>query len=178
MTCEVVRDDRDEAGRKAALGNERARRVDRELLYVACACHILGQIQIVCGVDLGCLGDTRGEAIGRGAEHRELAADEGLERATVGDVEGHLLHGRIGFQPIELVARAVGHRDGVVAGMGEEVDDHRADVPAPDHCHLFHASALRVRYGGQFAGVSGTMPWSTRRLAGIIPAVFTIHWSE
>jgi len=48
------------------------------------------------------------------------------------------------LQPIELVMRPVGDRDVVIAGMGEEVDDHGTDLAAPDHCHFFHDRSLRV----------------------------------
>jgi len=54
--------------------------------------------------------------IGRGADDGELALKQGCERIAVADVQHHGLDAGEGTQSGELLGRAVGDRNPVVAG--------------------------------------------------------------
>ncbi len=135
---QVVGDDGDEAGRQAALGDEGGLGVDGQLLDPAGRGHVLGQVQIVGAGGLGRFGDLHGQVIGGGAEHGELALQGRLQRIGVGDIQHALGDRGGGFQPVELLRRAIDDFDAIVTATGQEIGDHRTDLAAAHDGDVFH----------------------------------------
>ncbi len=73
MLREIVRDDRNEAGREPALRDEGGGRIGRQLSHDAGARHVFRQIEVVGAAGLGRLGDARRQVEGRRAQDGELA---------------------------------------------------------------------------------------------------------
>ncbi len=129
-------------------------------------------------VRLGGFSDARREVIGRGAlSTANLPRTRPRERLRIGNVEGHPLDRCVGLQTVELVVGAVCHSDGVIAGVGQQVDDHRADLAAAEHRYLFFQVASLIGSlqdahvpERQCACPPGRLPWPSRRFAAIIPA--------
>ncbi len=96
------------------------------------------------------------------------------ERLRVGDVERDALDRRVRLETVELIGRAVRHGHGVIAGMGQQVDDHRADLAAADHRYVFFTSRLlvgaphRQALSGAMCVPGWQLPWPSRRFAAII----------
>jgi hypothetical protein len=114
----------------------------RQLLDLAGGGDVLGEVEIVGARRLGGFGDQEGQVIGRGAEHGELVLKQGGERIAVADVQHHGLDPGSGTQPGELLSRAVGDRELVVAGGVQHHGDRRPDVAGPDDDDVLHGGPL------------------------------------
>ena len=148
----VEGDDRDEAGREAALRDEGDGGIRGERLDAVRAGDVLGEIEIVGPRRERGLSDHRGEIERRRTEHRELAVEELDELQAVADIDSDSVDALVAVAGGENLGGAVHQGDIVVAGGGEQLGDCRADLAGSDHDDVLHA------FSGRSSGLQGIIP--------------------
>ena len=137
-------EDRDEPGGESALRREHGLRAFGECLDFARALDVLGEIEVVRPASHRGSGNRGREMKGHRADHHLLAAEQIAKRSGV--VESGA-DGRDAerLDRLESLRIVVGHGQGVVAGMMQQVRDGFADLAGAEEDQWGHGRSRAMR---------------------------------
>ena len=146
ILCQIVGDDGNEAGGKAALRNERAIGAIGQCLDLPCGGDVFGEVEIMGARHGGGFGNRAGQMEGGGREDRELSGEQSGQSAAVGDIQFGGGEGIVAVEARKLLGAAVGDCDAVVAACGQHQRNGAANLARANDDDLFWG----VRAHGKF----------------------------
>ncbi|MNV73042.1 hypothetical protein D3C71_1661710 [compost metagenome] len=119
----ICGDDGNEPGGEAALGNERCLSRFRQCLYLAGGFDVFSQIEIMRADCNRSFRNARRQVEGGSGKHGKLAFQQRFQRRTVANVDDFSIDTLMRRHIRQLVCRAIGNRDAIIAGDSQHPGD-------------------------------------------------------